>query len=665
MSCLKHNARIALAAGISFGALSVPAVTQDDELETATELVRLFFAEHTRRFRSGGEPLLNDAGAAKLFLTDDLAVDGLQGMLQFDPVYGAQDADITAVKIYPDPDLPMLRGAGQIRVDVTNFGAQRRFVYTTVKVDNAEWQISDIYSEDDGWSLVNLMRQSGVTFSPVGPDDVTIFERAGQMSAVIDNPADDVGIDPGDLQGNLAQAPDPDAEIGMEQGDLPGDGKTGRKDLLVILDASGSMWGQVDGVAKISTAKQALSGLLADLSASTNVGLAAYGHRREGDCSDIEVLLPVANHADGMIGPVVEGITPRGKTPIAGALRAAAGAFPNNGQSSVLLISDGLETCGGDPCAAAEALVEQGIDTRVHVVGFDLTEEENAALQCIADRGNGSYFTANNSDEFVDALNEAANLANTEPAPEAETAPAPVTAAYFEETFDGPAIAAEWSVVNEQPQLKALDGKGALFVAVAGGESFYDSENAANRFVLDSELPEGDFDLVTSFRMPVQTGAEHLWLSIFNSPTDQLGALLWAEWKGCGPAIKLALIKVSGEAGAKPEKTLFEAALFDGPLLDDICTRGRKYADAVLQSLATDGAELRLRRSGRNLTAAFAMQLPAFGELEARPFSHETEPITALRLSGKASLFAGQWGRAKLGESHFFVDRFAIEQVRP
>lgn len=103
---------------------------------------------------------------------------------------------------------------------------------------------------------------------------------------------------------------------GMEEGDLPGNGLSSEgSDLLFVLDGSGSMWGQVDGVAKITTAKQALTGLIGDLPAQTNVGLMAYGHRREGDCGDTEILYPVSNFDTERLKPVIDAITPRGKTP--------------------------------------------------------------------------------------------------------------------------------------------------------------------------------------------------------------------------------------------------------------------------------------------------------------------------------------------------------------
>lgn len=663
-----------LSVGLAVSAFTAkPALAQDMDIAKAQDLVRLLFAKHTARFQAGDTPLMNEPGLMKRFLVDCLAVEGLQGRLQFDPIYGAQDADISGLRVYPDPDAPILRGAAQIHLAFENFGTPRLFIYTLIKAANGEWQINDIYSDDDGWTLTGLLREGGI--APVACDpgaEVTLFDPpAGNSQA-----APESGMEDGDLpahmgDGEMAAAPaasDPEASIGMEQGDMPAytDG-AGGSDLVFIVDGSGSMWGQIDGTAKISTAKQALTGLIGDLGADTNVGLIAYGHRREGDCGDIETLLPVANHSPDAVGLAIDGITPRGKTPIAAALKAAAGAFPAaDRRANVLLISDGLETCGGDPCAAARALAGQGIKTRVHVVGFDLSEEENRALQCIAEEGNGTYYTANNAQEFADAIDQAVKATGGEVAapPEPEPEPQPEAKAYFVETFDGPDIDPAWSVENEVDELKALDGKGGLFIAAFGKKDNYDHAEAMNRLELDKQLPDGDFDLVLDLRMALQTGNEHVWLSIAQDPANQLGALFWADWKGCGPALHLSLAKLSGEAGAKPDKTGFDISLFGGPMVDNICSKGpRAYADKILEVLFSDGATLRLKRRGRQVTAAVEMQLPAFEDYEGRTVTIETEPVTALRLSGKPGIFAGQWSKAAPGESHYFLERFAIEEI--
>ena len=94
-------------------------------------------------------------------------------------------------------------------------------------------------------------------------------------------------------------------------------------DLVLILDASNSMWGQIDGVNKIVIAREAVGGLIDDLSDNTNVGLIAYGHRRESDCDDIEVLTDVGTVDKAALKATINSINPKGKTPITASITTA------------------------------------------------------------------------------------------------------------------------------------------------------------------------------------------------------------------------------------------------------------------------------------------------------------------------------------------------------
>jgi len=631
---------------------ALPSHAQDADLGTAEDLVRLFFAEHSSRFNDGGTPLLNDVPAAKEFLVDGLVQPELQSLLQFDPVYDAQDARISDLNIGRDPDVPLLRGAAQIRVTFTNFGAPISHVYTLVTVPDGSWQISDIYSETNNWSLADLLQSSGVDIRSDSGTEVTL-QASGQQTQVAEG----------------GQAGSNDIVPGMEQGDLPGNGLSPEgSDLLFVLDGSGSMWGQVDGVAKITTAKQALKGLVGDLPPETNVGLMAYGHRREGDCGDTEILYPVSNFDTDLLKPVIEAVTPRGKTPIAAALQQAASAMPASDRpANVLLISDGLETCGGDPCAAAKALAEKGINTRVHVVGFDLTQEENEALQCIADNGGGNYYAANDAESFTEAVKQAVavtgeTVAPPAPSPTPNPEEAPASAVVFEENFNGPELAESWQVLQPADRLTQFTGNGTLFVSALEGETIYDNPKALNRLVLDEALPDGDFDLSLKFKLHQQSGRESVMLSLLEDPNNQLVAMAWVWTKGCGSYLNLSLVRVSGEPEGKPDKSHFDVNLFDKQIVKRLCDKaGRVYGDLVLESLSTEGTVLRLKRRGRSVSAALELDLPAAEGQDGGAYVHETDPVTVLRLAGKPSVLAGQWSKAKPAESHFEYDRYAIE----
>lgn len=187
-------------------------------------------------------------------------------------------------------------------------------------------------------------------------------------------------------------------------------------EVMFVLDGSNSMWGQIDGTAKISIAKDVMTDLITNLDPNVNMGLMAYGHRRKNDCQDIQVLATPGPVDRQRMIEHVQNITPRGKTPISKALLLGAvsvGYF--TGKSSVVLVSDGLETCDADPCAQARSLgiVNPGFD--VHVVGFDVTKEESESLQCIADATGGKFFRANNASELKDALAQTVAAVQNEP----------------------------------------------------------------------------------------------------------------------------------------------------------------------------------------------------------------------------------------------------------
>ena len=132
-----------------------------------------------------------------------------------------------------------------------------------------------------------------------------------------------------------------------------------RPNTILVLDGSGSMWGQIDGVPKITIAQDVVTDLLQTLPADQRLGLTVYGHRERGNCADIEtVVAPDLNTRDA-IAQAVTGISPLGKTPMTDAVIAAANALRYTEDSAtVILVSDGVETCNPDPCAAARLLEE-------------------------------------------------------------------------------------------------------------------------------------------------------------------------------------------------------------------------------------------------------------------------------------------------------------------
>ncbi len=175
--------------------------------------------------------------------------------------------------------------------------------------------------------------------------------------------------------------------------------------MVLVLDGSGSMWGQIDGTAKIAIAKEVMADIIDQIPADFQTGLIVYGHRRKGDCQDIEMLMPVAPHNPADMKVKVQAISPKGKTPLSEAVRQAAQALRyTEERATVVLVSDGLETCDIDPCELAAELAMSGVDFTVHVIGFDISKEDQGRLRCLADKTGGLFLTAGSAGALRDAL---------------------------------------------------------------------------------------------------------------------------------------------------------------------------------------------------------------------------------------------------------------------
>ena len=179
---------------------------------------------------------------------------------------------------------------------------------------------------------------------------------------------------------------------------------------ILVLDGSGSMWGQIEGEPKIVLARRAVADLLATLPDDMELGLTAYGHRVKGDCADIETLVPVGAATKAQVQAAVDAIKPKGKTPLSDAVRAAAEALKYGEEAAtVILVSDGKETCDADPCAVGRALEETGVAFTAHVIGFDVSaEEDRAQLQCLAENTGGTFLSASDAGELSAALQQVA-----------------------------------------------------------------------------------------------------------------------------------------------------------------------------------------------------------------------------------------------------------------
>ncbi|MBK8284473.1 MAG: VWA domain-containing protein [Ahniella sp.] len=260
---------------------------------------------------------------------------------------------------------------------------------------------------------------------------------------------------------------------------------------MLVLDASGSMWGQIDGQNKITLARTAVGQVVADWPAQDALGLTVYGHRRKGDCADIETLVPVGPLDRDAFLAIVRDLNPKGMTPVADALVHAAAALRATEQkATVILISDGEETCSADPCAQARALEAQGLDFTAHIIGFDVPNPAHQAqLRCMAEATGGRYLNARDARELAAGLK---TLGRDEaPLPPAEaTVSGPATAVAatsLSVSYSGPASPGDWVGVV------AADADPLSYLVERG--TWVSAESASAELKLVAPATPGNYEL--------------------------------------------------------------------------------------------------------------------------------------------------------------------------
>ena len=235
----------------------------------------------------------------------------------------------------------------------------------------------------------------------------------------------------------------------------------GRPKIIFVLDASGSMWGPINGKPKIEIAREVMNDLIARLPANMRAGLMAYGHRRKGDCHDIEMLIPVGRLDRAGMKAAIKAISPKGKTPLAEAVRQAARALGyTKNRAAVVLVSDGLETCNADPCKLAQKLAMHGVDFTVHVIGFDLSKQEQARLRCLADKTGGLFLAAANAAALRNALFTTIKQVQAPPPPVKEN-PGKATLKAQASVCAGAVFSVRWQGPNSLRDYIAISKKGA------------------------------------------------------------------------------------------------------------------------------------------------------------------------------------------------------------
>ena len=176
--------------------------------------------------------------------------------------------------------------------------------------------------------------------------------------------------------------------------------------ILFVFDASQSMLTKWESDSKMNVSKKMLTTMLDSLAKIENleVALRVYGHQRPvppQDCSDTRLEVPFGKDNYQKIKSVIYNLDPQGTTPIARSLESAALDFPKSTKSRniIILITDGVEACDGDPCAVSLALQKQGIILKPFVIGVGLDLEFKKTFECV-----GQFFDASNESQFKEVL---------------------------------------------------------------------------------------------------------------------------------------------------------------------------------------------------------------------------------------------------------------------
>jgi len=238
------------------------------------------------------------------------------------------------------------------------------------------------------------------------PDDLTADEAYNYLVALL---AEDYKpivkeldeIDP-TIQTNIKTP----GGVNDPEGELPK-----QVNVEILLDASGSMAGRVSGGVKMDLAKKAIQSFVSKMPEGTQVALRVYGHKgsnqqkdKELSCKSTEVVYPLGSYDKSPFQKSLNKFRPTGWTPLAAAIEEAkkdlSGKTGENVENIIYVVSDGIETCGGDPVKAAKDLHQSEIQAIVNIIGFDVDNAGQQALKKVAEAGGGKYTTVNTGEDL-------------------------------------------------------------------------------------------------------------------------------------------------------------------------------------------------------------------------------------------------------------------------
>jgi Ca-activated chloride channel family protein len=180
--------------------------------------------------------------------------------------------------------------------------------------------------------------------------------------------------------------------------------------MILLLDSSGSMAEPAGGGrSRSQAARAALASVVDTLPPEAEVGLRVFGAQvfsrtDPGACTDSQLVVAPDTDNRPQLAAAIGAVQPYGETPIPHALEEAARDLGDEGPRAIVLVSDGESTCDPDPCEVADRLRADGIDLHIDVVGLSVSGPARQQLQCIAEKGGGTYYDADSAADIESRL---------------------------------------------------------------------------------------------------------------------------------------------------------------------------------------------------------------------------------------------------------------------
>ncbi|QWC23096.1 VWA domain-containing protein [Bacillus haikouensis] len=190
-----------------------------------------------------------------------------------------------------------------------------------------------------------------------------------------------------------------------------------KKNVAILIDSSGSMAAEVSGGQKMELAKEAVSKFAAGFPDDATISLRVYGHKGTGSdadkklsCSSDELIYEPNTYDQSSFDKALTQFKPSGWTPLGSSLKSAYEDLKQKAgedtENIVYVVSDGVETCDGNPVEEAGKLADSDLKAAVNIIGFDVDDKGQEQLKAAAEDGNGKYFTVNSKVELENSLQE-------------------------------------------------------------------------------------------------------------------------------------------------------------------------------------------------------------------------------------------------------------------